>query len=105
MRRAAVAALVVALGVATARRSLVYADEVTFWQDVAPKAPHGARAHGNLGFALAARCRTAEAETALLRALELDPGYVRAAVNLRLLREGAPLGARGARLSARSLPG
>jgi len=91
-RRAAVAAGILALGVATASRSLAYRDEVTFWRDVVAKAPHGARAHGNLGFALAARCRTDEAEAALLRALELDPGYVRAAVNLKLLREGAPLG-------------
>jgi hypothetical protein len=91
VRRAAVAALAIALGVATAARSLVYADEVRFWEDVIRKAPHGARAHGNLGFALAARCRIPEAEVALLRALALDPGYVRAAVNLRLLREGAPL--------------
>jgi protein O-mannosyl-transferase len=93
-RRAAVAALVVLLGIATARRSLVYADEVGFWQDVASKAPANPRAHANLGFALASRCRTAEAERALLRALEIDPGYVRAAVNLRLLREGVPLGPR-----------
>jgi hypothetical protein len=91
VRRAAVAALAVALGAATAARSLVYADEVRFWEDVVRKAPHGARAHGNLGFALAERCRIPEAEAALLHALALDPGYVRAAVNLRLLREGAPL--------------
>jgi hypothetical protein len=91
-RRVAVAACVLALGVATASRSLVYRDEVVYWQDVVAKAPHGARAHGNLGFALAARCRTAEAEASLRRALALDPGYVRAAVNLRLLQEGAPLG-------------
>jgi hypothetical protein len=81
-----------ALGAVTASRSLTYRDEVIYWQDVVAKAPHGARAHGNLGFALAARCRTDEAEASLVRALELDPGYVRAAVNLRLLREGAPLG-------------
>jgi hypothetical protein len=92
IRRAAVAAGVLALGAVTATRSLTYRDEVVFWQDVVAKAPHGARAHGNLGFALAARCRTGEAEASLRRALELDPGYVRAAVNLRLLREGAPLG-------------
>jgi hypothetical protein len=92
MRRAAVAVVVIALGGAAAARSLVYADEVVFWEDVVRKAPHGARGHGNLGFALAARCRIPEAESALVRALELDPGYVRAAVNLRLLREGAPLG-------------
>jgi len=58
------------------------------------KAPGNPRAHANLGFALAARCRTAEAEAALERALELDPAQLRAAVNLRLLREGLPLGPR-----------
>jgi hypothetical protein len=91
-RRAAAAVLVVVLGVASSARNLVYVDEVAYWEDVVRKAPQGARGHGNLGFALAARCRVAEADAALVRALELDPGYVRAAVNLRLLREGAPLG-------------
>jgi protein O-mannosyl-transferase len=91
-RRLAVAALVLALGAVTAVRSLVYDDEVRFWEDVVAKAPANPRAHNNLGFALSARCRTAEAESAILRALALDPGYLRAAVNLRLLREGAPLG-------------
>jgi len=92
MRRAAVGALVVALGVATVLRNRVYADEVGFWQDAVAKAPANPRAHGNLAFALAARCRTGEAEGELVRALELDPAYLRAAVNLRLLRDGAPLG-------------
>jgi hypothetical protein len=91
-RRAAVAALVVALGGVTAVRSLVYADEVRFWGDAVAKAPANPRAHNNLGFALAARCRTRDAEASVERALELDPADLRAAVNLRLLREGAPLG-------------
>jgi tetratricopeptide (TPR) repeat protein len=91
-RRAAVAALIVALGGVTAVRSLIYADEVRFWEDVVAKAPANPRAHANLGFALAARCRTQDAEASLERALALDPAYLRAAVNLRLLREGAPLG-------------
>ena len=91
-RRLAVASLVLALGAVTFVRSLVYADEVRFWEDVVAKAPANPRAHNNLGFALSARCRTAEAEGAILRALALDPGYLRAAVNLRLLREGLPLG-------------
>ncbi len=82
----------VALGGVAAARSLVYVDEITYWQDVVAKAPHGARGHGNLAYALAARCRIPEAEAELVRALALDPGYLRAAVNLRLLREGAPLG-------------
>ncbi len=91
-RRASVALLVLALGAGTAVRNLVYSDEITYWNDVVAKAPHGARAHGNLGFALATRCRIPEAEAELARAIELDPGYLKAAVNLRLLREGAPLG-------------
>jgi hypothetical protein len=92
VRRLAVVSLVLALGAVTAVRSLVYADEVRFWEDVVAKAPANPRAHNNLGFALSLRCRTAEAEGAILRALALDPGYLRAAVNLRLLREGVPLG-------------
>jgi len=91
-RRLVVVALVLALAAVTAVRSLVYADEVRFWEDVVAKAPANPRAHNNLGFALSGRCRTAEAEAAILRALVLDPGYLRAAVNLRLLRQGAPLG-------------
>jgi tetratricopeptide (TPR) repeat protein len=91
-RRLVVVALVLALAAVTAVRSLVYADEVRFWEDVVAKAPANPRAHNNLGFALSGRCRTAEAEAAIRRALTLDPGYLRAAVNLRLLREGSPLG-------------
>jgi hypothetical protein len=92
IRPVAVGALVVVLGSLTGLRGLVYADEVRFWQDAVAKAPANPRAHGNLGFALAARCRTGEAIAAVERALDLDPADVRAAVNLRLLREGAPLG-------------
>jgi Flp pilus assembly protein TadD len=87
-----VAVLVVALAGVTAVRSLVYADEITYWRDVVRKAPQGARAHGNLAHALAGRCRIPEAESELVRALELDPAYLKAAVNLRLLRDGVPLG-------------
>jgi tetratricopeptide (TPR) repeat protein len=94
IRRLAAGAVVVALGSFTAARARVYADEVSFWEDAVAKAPGNPRAHANLGFALAARCRTAEAEAALERALELDPAQLRAAVNLRLLREGLPLGPR-----------
>ncbi|HEY7723774.1 MAG TPA: hypothetical protein VH880_00460 [Anaeromyxobacteraceae bacterium] len=88
-RLAAGLALAAGLGAATARRSLVYVDEVTFWSDVVRKAPGSARAHANLGHALALACRRAEAEASLALALALDPGQFRAAANLRLLREGA----------------
>jgi protein O-mannosyl-transferase len=84
-------ALLLLLGAATAARSRVYRDEVTFWTDAVQKAPGSARAHGNLGYALALACRPAEAGAAFLRAASLDPADPRPRVNLRLLREGALL--------------
>lgn len=76
-------------GLATHLRNDVYRDEVTFWRDVAARSPNNARAFNNLGMALAGACDLRRAEDAWLRALELDPGHVRTAVNLRLLRDGA----------------
>jgi hypothetical protein len=90
-RAAAVAAFVLVLaltGLATHLRNDVYRDEVTFWRDVVSRSPHNARAFNNLGIALADQCDLRRAEEAWLRALKLDPGYVRVAVNLQLLREG-----------------
>ena len=90
----ATAALLLGLGVTTARRNLVYADELTFWADVAANAPLNPRAFNNLGLALSARCRLAEAEAAFEQALALDPDHARARVNLWLLRQGEPPGER-----------
>lgn len=86
---AAVALLCVVLATATHLRNRVYADEITFWNDVIAKSPWNARGFNNLGYALALVHRDEEAESAFRKALVLDQGYVRAAVNLRLLREGA----------------
>ncbi|MCE5247392.1 hypothetical protein LLG88_10815 [bacterium] len=94
---AAVAALLLAMGWGTCRRNLVYADEVVFWRDVAAKSPSNGRAFNNLGYALALAGRAAEAETAFRAALARDPNDVAAAVNLRLLREGALLPRAGGR--------
>jgi hypothetical protein len=90
-RAALAGAVLLALGLTTATRSRVYRDEVTFWSDAAAKAPHNARAHGNLGYALALGCRPEEAAAALARAAALDPADPQPRVNLRLLREGALL--------------
>jgi tetratricopeptide (TPR) repeat protein len=88
-------ALVAALAAATALRNRVYRDEIAFWEDVVAKSPHSPRAHNNLGAALAARCRVAEAKASFERALEADPRHFRAAVNLELLSEGrSPPGSR-----------
>lgn len=95
LRRAATVALPLALGAATAARSLVYRDEVTFWADAAAKVPGNARAWNNLGHALACACRRDEAEAALERAIALDPDGYRAVVNLSLLRAGEALGPDG----------
>jgi len=81
--------LAAGLGAATHARNRVYADEVRFWEDVARKSPRNGRAFNNLGYALALASRDDEAEAALLAALAIDPNDVCAAVNLRLLREGA----------------
>lgn len=84
-------ALCVTLGVATHLRNRVYATEIAFWEDVARKAPHNARAFNNLGYAYALASRNEEAEAAFTLALALDPDHTRSGVNLRLLREGALL--------------
>jgi protein O-mannosyl-transferase len=76
------------LGTATWARNRVYADEISFWADVVGKTPGNGRAWNNLGYACALEGRTAEAEADFSRALAIDPGDVRAAVNLRLLHEG-----------------
>jgi Flp pilus assembly protein TadD len=91
-RRALAAGIVAAavlLGTGTRRRNEVYRSEIAFWEDVARKAPHNGRAFNNLGYAYALAARNDDAEEALRRAMALDPTDVRAAVNLRLLREGA----------------
>ncbi|MEO8443520.1 MAG: tetratricopeptide repeat protein [Gammaproteobacteria bacterium] len=84
----ALAPVLMLAGLATHLRNDVYRDEVGFWRDVVAQSPHNARAFNNLGMALAAECDLPRAEAAWRRALLLDPGYVRTAVNLRLLAEG-----------------
>lgn len=90
--RLALVALVLVMGLVTHRRNDVYHDELEFWSDVVVQSPHNARAFNNLGIALAERCDLPGAEWAWRRALELDAGFVRAAVNLRLLLEGNSYG-------------
>lgn len=91
---AAVAAAGLALlGAGTVARNRIYADEVVFWEAALARSPGNPRALNNLGFALAARCRVREAEAAFVRAAAADARDHVPRVNLRLLREGEPLGA------------
>lgn len=87
---AAVATLVVGLGLATSARNRVYHSEIAFWSDACAKSPGNARAAGNLGYALALAGRPAEAQAQFRRALEIDPQYTRAAINLLLLKDLGP---------------
>ncbi len=84
-------ALVLLLAAATAQRNTVYQSETLFWRDVVAKAPHNARAWNNLGIAYAAAGARTLSEQAFQQALLQQPNYVRAAINLRLLRAGWPL--------------
>ena len=83
------AALAALLATATVQRNRVYADEILFWQDAARRTPGNARAANNLGMAYAYACRDAAAAAQFERALQLQPGYYRARINLWLLRSGA----------------
>ncbi|NQD36182.1 hypothetical protein HPT27_04035 [Permianibacter sp. IMCC34836] len=73
------------------QRNQLYRAEIPFWQDVVQKAPHNARGWNNLGVALADADERVASERAFEQALAIRPGYVQAAVNLKLLRAGLPL--------------
>ncbi|HWA10895.1 MAG TPA: tetratricopeptide repeat protein [Opitutaceae bacterium] len=83
-RRALTAALAVALafGVLTFRRNEDYRTNLALWQDTVVKRPGNAIAHCNLGAALSAAGRKAEAEAEYDRTLQLDPDNPEAHINL-----------------------
>jgi len=71
---AAAALLVAALGAGTWLRNETWSSEVGLWRDAVAKSPRLARAHTNLGVALARAGRHAEAVESYRRALALEPG-------------------------------
>jgi len=84
----AVAVLAAVLGIDAATYARVWADNFTFWSDVAGKAPHSALAQGELARALLDRGQLGDAERTLRQALALpsDPeGRVMAYSNLGLI--------------------
>ncbi|MBI3011354.1 MAG: tetratricopeptide repeat protein [Candidatus Omnitrophica bacterium] len=74
--------LVGTLGWVTIRRNEVYRSEVSLLRDVIAKRPTNARAHYNLGIALAEQGKAEEAGTHFVEALRLDPNYAEAHGNL-----------------------
>lgn len=69
-------------GAMTIARNADYRSEVSIWQDTARKRPRSARAHNNLGSALAAEGRLAEAMAHYREALHAEPEYADAYYNL-----------------------
>ena len=91
------AAAVLCLGIATVHRNQDYRSEEAIWRDTASKQPWNARAHRNLGAALAAQGRFAQAIPHYRQALRLAPGIATAHYNLgvALARVGRPDEAEG----------
>jgi tetratricopeptide (TPR) repeat protein len=85
---ALVAAAVLVLGAFTVLRNLDYRTEIALWEDAARKSPHKARVHNNLGDAYARAGDRDRARSSFLKALEVDPDYLRARLNLRALDAG-----------------
>jgi protein O-mannosyl-transferase len=87
---AATAAALLVLGFATVQRNQVFATAVEFWEDALMKSPRKARVANNLGFAYQQAGRLAEAKLAYQQAIEIDPEYWRARINLDVLESAAP---------------
>jgi chromate transport protein ChrA len=88
-RRAAtgtVALLLLTLAALTVLRNQDYHSEVALWEQTARLSPEKSRVHNNLAYAYQQAGRAAEARGEYLRALLLDPGNVKARLNLRRLR-------------------
>ena len=76
------AAVLVVLAVATWKRSCVYANEETLWQDNVAKNPDSWVAHNNLGVALGQAGRFEDAIGHVEQALRIKPDYAEAHFNL-----------------------
>jgi tetratricopeptide (TPR) repeat protein len=69
------------LGRSTIQRNQVYQSAVGLWSDTVGKCPGNVRAYSELGNALDAAGRTAEALASYDKALQLNPNYARACYN------------------------
>jgi tetratricopeptide (TPR) repeat protein len=73
------------LAFATWQRNQVYGSQVAFWEDAAARSPSKPRVANNLGYAYQQAGRFDDARGAYRRAIELDPGYGKARINLEAL--------------------
>lgn len=87
----AIAGLVLlGLGIATIQRNQVYGSAVAFCEDALMKSPGKPRVANNLGYAYQQAGRLAQAKLAYQQAIELDPGYWKARINLDALESARP---------------
>ena len=80
---------VLTLGTLTYHRNADYQSDLSIWQDTVHKAPCNARAHYNLGVALADRGQVEEAIAHYQRAVEIKPDDVLAHNNLGIALAGS----------------
>jgi tetratricopeptide (TPR) repeat protein len=101
----AVSVVVLCLTVATVKRNLVWRSEESLWRDVAEKSPHKPRVLLTLGNMEAKRGNADGALVFYLRAVERDPTYFMAHLNIGivLLQRGAADEAIGHLQTARNL--
>ena len=85
----AIAILVAILALQTRARNRVFSDEVQLWRSNITAMPTNARAHNNLGLALAASGDMQTAAEHYRRALDLAPDFVMAHINLGLVLAAA----------------
>ncbi len=79
------AALSVVLAIATLQRNRVWASSLTLWSDAAEKSPNKTRPHSNLGLALVAAGRNAEALAHLRTVVRINANHVSGYNNLAVL--------------------
>ena len=77
--------VVIGLGVTTVQRNQAYASAVAFWEDAALKSPAKPRVANNLGYAYQQAGQIEAAKLAYQHAIELDPDYWKARINLDVL--------------------
>ena len=85
---ALVAVLATAGAVRSARRAAEWRDGVRLWESLARETPEDYRPWSNVATHWIARGELANAERALLRALELEPGDAAVRTNLAIVRMG-----------------
>ncbi|MCD6352844.1 MAG: tetratricopeptide repeat protein [Proteobacteria bacterium] len=81
------AVIILILGTATYQRNKAWHNRITLWSDVVSKSPNDARAHNNLGIALAEQGEIREARFHFSEAMRLKPDHEDARNNLKYFLE------------------